>query len=209
MPKVKDAFPDEDLAGLSARISACRLCAAQFRATATAHEPRPVVWLRPDPAVLIAAQAPGIRVQEVGKPFWDRSGDRLREWMGIDRETFYDRDLISVLPTAFCFPGYDANGADLPPPPICWQTWHAQVLAKLGRPRLRLVIGQYAIRRHLGLRGSLTENIRNWRNHAPDTFVLPHPSWRNNSWLHRNPWFITELLPELRIAVARALNRAA
>lgn len=193
---------------LEAEIRRCDRCAGRFRATATAHAPRPVVWFRPAPPILVAGQAPGIRAHEAGLPFWDRSGDRLRDWMGIDRATFYDRALVSVLPTAFCFPGYDAAGADLPPPPVCWEAWHARCLAEIGPARLRLVVGGYAIRRHLGLGGPVGATIARWRDRAPATFVLPHPSWRNNAWLKRNPWFEADLLPELRAAVARAIAGA-
>ncbi|WP_172331360.1 uracil-DNA glycosylase family protein [Mangrovicoccus sp. HB161399] len=195
--------PDDSLAG---EIAACRLCAGRFAATATRHAPRPVPWFRPGTRILVAGQAPGLRVHKVGRPFFDRSGNRLRDWMGIGAETFYDRSLVSVLPTAFCFPGYSAKGSDLPPPPLCWQTWHARALAEIGEVPLRLIVGSYAIRRHLGLKGPLTEIVRGWRAHAPGTFVLPHPSWRNNAWLKANPWFGKELLPSLRAAVRDALD---
>jgi uracil-DNA glycosylase len=150
---------------------------------------------------MIAGQAPGMRVQQSGKPFDDRSGDRLRDWMGLDRDAFYDRELVSFVPTAFCFPGYNAKGSDLPPPPICWETWHADVLTHIGSPKLRIIIGQYAIKRHLGLKGPLTPIIADWRNHPIGTFVLPHPSWRNTGWLKKNPWFETEIMPVLRQTV--------
>jgi uracil-DNA glycosylase len=195
-----DDFP------LAREIRGCDRCAERFRATATAHAPRPVVWFRAGAPILVASQAPGLRVHEKGLPFWDRSGDRLRDWMGIDRETFYDRRRVAVLPTAFCFPGYDHRRADLPPPPLCWETWHRRALAEIGAPRLRLIVGGHAIRRHLGARGPATEIVRRWRERAPGTFVLPHPSWRNNSWLARNPWFEAEILPALRAAVAAALR---
>jgi uracil-DNA glycosylase len=123
----------------------------------------------------------------------------------MSEETFYDRDRVAVLPTAFCFPGYDAKGADLPPPPVCWETWHARALEAIGPVRLRVLVGGAAQKRHLGVRTGVTETVRNWRAHAPDTFVLPHPSWRNNAWLKKNPWFEAELLPDLRAAVQAAL----
>ncbi|MHA6347607.1 uracil-DNA glycosylase family protein [Roseivivax sp. CAU 1761] len=190
---------------LANRIRACRLCAERFAGTATQHRPRPVVWARPGARILVCGQAPGKRVHEAGKPFFDRSGDRLRDWMGIGAETFYDTSRVAVLPTAFCFPGYDARGADLPPPPICWETWHAEVLAALGPMPLTLLIGGHAIRRHLGDRRPVAAAVADWRRHAPATFVLPHPSWRNNAFLRRNPWFEAEVLPALRRAVAAAL----
>jgi uracil-DNA glycosylase len=182
-------------------IEACQICAERFAATVTGHRPRPIVWFRANTPILIAGQAPGMRVHEDGRPFWDRSGDRLRDWLGLDHDQFYDRDLVSILPTAFCFPGYDAKGSDLPPPPICWETWHAQSLEEIGRPKLRVIIGSYAISRHLGLKGRLGDIISDWREHAPDTFVLPHPSWRNSGWMRKHPWFEADILPALRARV--------
>lgn len=159
----------------------------------------------PDARILIAGQAPGARVHASGLPFDDPSGDRLRDWMGIDRAIFYDRSRIAIVPMAFCFPGYDARGADLPPPPVCARTWRAEVLAGLPQIGLTLLVGQYAQRWHLGAaRGaSLTETVRGWRAHAPAGVPLPHPSWRNSAWLKRNPWFAAELVPWLRAEVAR------
>ena len=191
---------------LAQDITACQLCAARFAATKTQHRPRPVAWFQARTPIVIAGQAPGMRVQQSGKPFDDRSGDRLRDWLGLDRTLFYDRTLVSFVPTAFCFPGYDVKGSDLPPPPICWETWHAQVLAHIGPTKLRLIIGQYAIKRHLGLKGALTPIIADWRNHPDGTFVLPHPSWRNTGWLKKNPWFSDEVLPALQANVRQILN---
>ena len=189
---------------LADRISACRLCAARFAATATRHAPRPVVWFRPGARILVVGQAPGMRVHESGRPFTDRSGDRLREWMGVDEAVFYDRDRIAIVPMAFCFPGYDAKGSDLPPPPLCARTWRDQVMELL-RPELTLLVGGHAMRWHLGAR-DVTRTVADWRRHAPAVFPLPHPSWRNTAWLARNPWFQAELLPELRAAVAARLR---
>lgn len=189
---------------LAARIRACRICADRFAATATAHRPRPVAWFRPTARLLIAGQAPGARVHASGLPFDDRSGDRLRDWMGIDRATFYDRERIAIVPMAFCFPGYDARGADLPPPPVCAATWRAAVMA-LMRPRLILLVGGHAMRWHLGAR-AVTPTVRAWRDHAPAVIPLPHPSWRNTGWLRANPWFEADLLPVLRDRVAAALS---
>ncbi len=148
-----------------------------------------------------------MRVHESGRPFDDRSGQRLRDWMGIDEAQFYDRDRISIVPMAFCFPGYDAKGADLPPPPICARTWRDEVMALL-QPRLTLLIGGHAMRWHLGAR-QVSETVRDWRKYAPSVFPLPHPSWRNTGWLRRNPWFETDLLPALRAAVAAELSQGA
>ncbi|RNF34523.1 uracil-DNA glycosylase family protein [Paracoccus methylarcula] len=186
-------------------IEFCTLCAKRFAATVTAHRPRPVVWFRSGAGLLIAGQAPGMRVHESGRPFADRSGERLRQWMDVDEATFYDRDRIAIVPMAFCFPGYDAKGSDLPPPPICARTWRARVMEHL-QPRLTLLVGGHAIRWHLGA-SNVTDTVRAWRDHAPLVFPLPHPSWRNTAWLGRNPWFEAELLPSLREAVAKELGR--
>ncbi|MDO5641256.1 MAG: uracil-DNA glycosylase family protein [Paracoccus sp. (in: a-proteobacteria)] len=190
---------------LAAEIARCRLCAARFRATASAHEPRPVVWFQPRARILVAGQAPGARVHESGIPFLDASGDRLRDWMGITPEVFYDREKLAILPMAFCFPGYDARGADLPPPPVCAATWRARVLSLLN-PRLTLLIGAYAQRWHLGARASVSQTVAGWRVHAPGVFPLPHPSWRNTAWLKRNGWFADELLPALRARIRQVLD---
>ncbi len=191
---------------LSARIRACTLCAERFAATATGHAPRPVVWFRPGARLLIAGQAPGARVHASGRPFTDPSGDRLRDWLGIDEATFYDLDRVAVVPMAFCFPGYDAKKADLPPPPICAATWHDLVMAELGEVALTVLVGGHAQRWHLGLRGPVTRVVAGWRDHAPRLFPLPHPSWRNSGWLKKNPWFKTELLPVLRARVQEVLE---
>lgn len=188
-------------------IGACRLCAPRFAATATAHAPRPVPWFRASARILIAGQAPGARVHASGRPFADASGERLRDWLGMDAETFYDRDRVAVVPMAFCFPGYDARGSDLPPPPLCAATWHARVMAALPKLRLRVLVGGASIRWHLGRR-ALTQTVRDWRDYAPDTFPLPHPSWRNTGWLKANPWFAAEVLPALRARVAQVMEDA-
>jgi len=190
------------------RIAACRLCAGQFAATATGHAPRPVLRVAPRARILVAGQAPGARVHASGLPFDDPSGDRLRDWMGIDRATFYDRSRIAVVPMAFCFPGYDAKGADLPPPKVCARTWRAELLAGLPQIALTLLVGQYAQAWHLGARRgrSLTETVRGWRDYGPAMLPLPHPSWRNTGWLKKNPWFVDEVVPWLRDRVAHLLG---
>ncbi|MCF3972953.1 uracil-DNA glycosylase family protein [Paracoccus salsus] len=193
------------MSGLADQIASCRICAARFAATATSHQPRPVVWFHASARILIVGQAPGMRVHESGRPFTDRSGDRLRDWMGVDETTFYDRERVAIVPMAFCFPGYDAGGADLAPPAVCAETWRDRVMAML-KPRLLLLVGGHAMRWHLGSR-DVTSTVRNWREHAPLTFPLPHPSWRNTAWLRRNPWFEAELVPALRGAVADELGR--
>lgn len=196
------------LSELMAEIAACRLCAAQFKATATAHEPRPVVYGSASARLLIASQAPGARVHESGVPFDDASGERLRDWLGIGPEIFYDQSRIAIVPMAFCFPGYDARGSDLPPPKICARTWRAPLLAEMPAIELVLLVGGYAQKWHLGPRAkrNLTETVRNWREYAPHHLPLPHPSWRNTAWLKKNPWFEEEVLPWLRKEVHRLVG---
>ncbi|MEM6376493.1 MAG: uracil-DNA glycosylase family protein, partial [Pseudomonadota bacterium] len=155
--------------------------------------------------ILIAGQAPGMRVHQSGVPFDDRSGDRLRAWLGISRDEFYNRDKVAMVPMAFCFPGYDSNGSDLPPPRICGETWHDEVMNSLPHLRLRLFVGGYAHRFHLSSRLSVADTVARWRDHAPAAFPLPHPSWRNTAWLRKNPWFGTELLPVLKTRVREVL----
>lgn len=191
---------------LADQIRACRLCADRFAATQTGHDPRPVAWFRPSARVLIAGQAPGMRVHKSGKPFDDPSGDRLRAWMGVEAADFYDKSRVAIVPMAFCFPGYDAKGADLPPPPICRKTWHDEVMQHLENVELTLLVGGYAHTHHLGTRASVTDTVKHWRDHAPRVFVLPHPSWRNTAWLKKNPWFGAELLPALHDRVKKVLN---
>lgn len=198
-----EAFPE-----LMAGLSGCRLCAARFAATATQHAPRPVAWLAPEARILICGQAPGIRVHQSGRPFDDASGARLRAWLGLDEDRFWDRAQVAFLPMAFCFPGYDGKGADLPPPKICADHWRRRVLDQLRRVRLTFLIGQHAQRWHLGpaaVRTGMTATVRGWRRHGPDVFPLPHPSWRNSGWLRRNPWFEAELLPEARARIREVL----
>jgi len=194
------------MAGLRNEIAGCTICAERFAATHTAHAPRPVVWFKPRARVLIAGQAPGMRVHKSGKPFDDPSGDRLRDWLGMSAEAFYDQTRVAVVPMAFCFPGYDANGSDLPPPKICGQTWHARVTEMLQGVRLSVIVGGYAHKYHMGTKAGVTETVRAWRDHAPALFPLPHPSWRNTAWLKKNPWFEAELMPVLRARVREVMN---
>lgn len=197
-----------DAETIAKEITSCCLCARRFAETATAHAPRPVAWFGPGARILIAGQAPGNLVHETGIPFNDPSGDRLREWLAIEPETFYDRTRVAILPMAFCFPGYDAKGSDLPPPPICAETWREKVLAALPRANLTLLIGGYAQKWHLGgmAKGGVTETVRRWRDMPEGVIPLPHPSWRNSGWLKRNPWFEDEVLPVLREKVETVLQ---
>ncbi|MCL4161290.1 UNVERIFIED_CONTAM: hypothetical protein GTU68_013433 [Idotea baltica] len=147
-----------------------------------------------------------MRVYQSGVPFDDPSGDRLRDWLGLSRCDFYDKSRVAVVPMAFCFPGYDAKGADLPPPPICGRTWHSSVLQGLDKIRLTVLVGGYAQKYHLGVKTTVTATVLNWRAHAPQVFPLPHPSWRNTAWIRKNPWFETALLPELRKQVQKVMH---
>ena len=187
-------------------LAACRLCAERFAVTATQHRPRPIVWFKPGARLLIASQAPGKRVHEAGKPFWDMSGTRLRDWLGLDEATFYDRNRVAIVPMGFCFPGYDAKGSDLPPPRVCAQTWREPVLDMLPDLALTVLIGGYAMKYHLPEFRNVTEAVAGWRDHPPGVFALPHPSWRNTGWLNKNPWFAEEVLPRLRAAVSEVMN---
>lgn len=199
---------DMHLADYQQKIAACTICADAFAKTETGHTPRPVVWFDKGARILIAGQAPGMKVHNSGQPFTDPSGDRLREWMGVDEATFYDRARVAIVPMAFCFPGYDAKGSDLPPPKICAQTWRAGLVQALGTVQLTLLIGGYAQRWHqkLPAKSGVTDTVKNWRNFGPHTIPLPHPSWRNTGWIKKNPWFEADLLPVLKSAVRKALT---
>ncbi|MBD3680222.1 MAG: uracil-DNA glycosylase family protein [Rhodobacteraceae bacterium] len=197
-----------EITRLQAEIAACRQCAGRFAGTATGHAPRSVVWFEASARILVAGQAPGMRVHQAGKPFFDPSGDRLRAWMGLNEDRFYDRSRVAIVPMAFCFPGYDAKGSDLPPPRICAETWHPRLLAALPPVELMLLVGGYAQKWHMGpaAKGGVTRTVAVWRDHAPRVFPLPHPSWRNTGWLKRNPWFEAELIPALRTRVKEVLD---
>ncbi len=201
------------LDALLAEIRACRVCRDRPDGPPLPHDPRPVLRASVSARICICGQAPGTRVHESGVPFTDPSGDRLRDWMGVDEATFYDASRIAIVPMGFCFPGLDAKGGDLPPRRECAPAWRARVFAGLPNLRLLLLVGQYAQSWHLGpARGkTLTETVRDWRRYADGhdgvpAIPLPHPSWRNNAWLKRNPWFAAELLPRLRRDVRRLLG---
>lgn len=189
------------LADLLDDVRACTICAAHLP-----HGVRPVLQVSPEARVLIAGQAPGRKVHESGVPFDDASGDRLRAWMGVSREVFYDPQQIAILPMGFCYPGTGRSG-DLPPRPECAPAWRDQLLALLPDMEVALVIGQYALAWHLpDEKRSLTETVRAWSSCTPGIIPLPHPSPRNNIWLKRNPWFEKERIPDLRRRVSDALN---
>jgi len=188
---------------LLAEIRACRICEAHLPLG-----PRPVLQASATSRLLIVSQAPGRKVHETGIPFNDVSGDRLREWLGIDKATFYDASRIAIVPMGFCFPG-TGKGGDLPPRPECAPTWHPRLLPLLKQVQLTLAIGMYAQKGMLGERRghTLTDTVERWREFLADGCLpLPHPSPRNQMWLRRNPWFEAELLPVLRQRVAAALG---
>lgn len=189
------------LAALLQATRKCRLCSG------TIPEPiRPILQAGSPARILIAGQAPGRKVQQSGIPFDDASGERLRNWMGIDSETFYDPEQVAILPMAFCYPGKGKSG-DLAPPKICAKTWRARLLDQLPCIRLTLALGQYAIDWHLDTpHRTLTDTVRCWRDFGPDIIPLPHPSPRNNIWLSKNRWFAEALLPALQEQVAEALH---
>lgn len=187
---------------LLARIRACRVCEAHLPLGA-----RPIVQAGDAARVVIIGQAPGRRVHETGVPWNDPSGNRLREWLGIPREVFYDPERIAIIPMGFCYPGSAASG-DRPPRPECAPLWHDALLARLPPDALRIVIGRYAQVRYVPeSKGTLTRTVEAWRDYLPDRFVLPHPSPRNRGWFKHHPWFEEEAIPVLRERVADALSR--
>ncbi len=187
---------------LIGEIRKCALCEPSLPLGAN-----PVIQVSPEAKILVAGQAPGVRVHNTGIPFNDPSGDRLRLWMDIDRETFYDAAKIAIVPMGFCYPGKGKSG-DLPPRPECAQIWHQRLLAALPHLELILAIGQYAHRYHLAeiSKSTLTETVRNWKSCGPGIIPLPHPSPRNNIWLKKNPWFEMEVIPYLKIRLASLLG---
>jgi uracil-DNA glycosylase len=200
-PACAVAFTELDQALAEAR--GCRLCASQLPLG-----PRPVVRVSAEARLLIISQAPGTKVHETGLPFNDRSGDRLRNWLGITRDEFYGNSRLGIMAMGFCYPGREARGGDKPPMKICASTWHPLIRPLLPRVELTLLVGQYAVARYLGKRrrDSLTATVRAWRDYAPEFLPLPHPSWRNTAWLKQNPWFEREIVPALQRHVRRLLE---
>ncbi|MBM3395771.1 MAG: uracil-DNA glycosylase family protein [Betaproteobacteria bacterium] len=189
-------------ASLLDEVRACTICAGYLP-----HDPRPVFQIHPSAKILIAGQAPGRKVHESGVPFNDVSGDRLRVWLGVTREEFYDPQLIALLPMGFCFSGTGRSG-DLPPRPECAATWRDRMLSTLHAVELTVVLGQYAQAYHFDEEASsVTERVKSWRTQWPGKIPLPHPSPRNILWVKRNPWFESDLLPALRQRVAQLLGR--
>jgi uracil-DNA glycosylase len=206
----------EDFERLASRVRACRLCRDAPQGAPLPHEPRPVLHLRPGVRLLIASQAPGARVHASGLPFDDASGDRLREWMGVRREQFYDTRVFGFLPMGLCFPGNDAKGGDLPPRRECAPAWRAALLAHVDVACV-LLIGRYAqdwhlVRAGLFVKGErLGDRMRRWREiyeaSRPRLLLAPHPSWRNTGWLRRESWFERDVVPVMRAEVAVALEQ--
>lgn len=191
----------EDLSRLLTQIRSCTECAADLPCG-----PRPIVAAGATATILIIGQAPGIRVHQSGVPWDDPSGNRLREWMGVTPEDFYDESKVALVPMGFCYPGTGTSG-DLPPRAECAQLWHEPLLSQLSNIRLTLVIGQYAQKYRLGSRrkSSLTKTVQAWKDFTPDNLPLPHPSPRNNRWLKKNAWFETDVLPYLQRRVKRLI----
>jgi uracil-DNA glycosylase len=192
----------EIVEALRAQIAGCRNCAAVLPCG-----PRPVVQFGAAARILIISQAPGRLVHETGVPWNDASGQRLREWTGLEPDVFYDPQCIALVPMGFCYPGR-GNGADLPPRPECAPLWHGRVLSCLTGRRLTLLIGQYAQASYLpqARRLSVTDRVRAFDTLAPGMACLPHPSWRSTGWMQRNPWFMAEIVPRLRQRVVDALS---
>ena len=185
----------DDLSRLLAEARACRLCEAHLPLG-----PRPVLRAAAGARVMIVGQAPGTRVHETGIPWNDASGERLRGWLDIDRDTFYDEGRIAIMPMGLCYPGVDPRGGDKPPRPECAPLWHPPLRAALTTVELTLLVGGYAQAWYLGKRRmkTMTDTVRAWRDLLPEFLPTPHPSWRTTHWLKRNPWFEMEIVPELR-----------
>ncbi|WP_230531823.1 uracil-DNA glycosylase family protein [Microvirga roseola] len=198
--------PTPDFQDIVRQLKACRICRdAPLYGEALPHEPHPVIQGSATARLCIVSQAPGTKSHAIGIPFPDRSGSRLRNWLGLDETTFYDASRIALVPMGACFPGQNARGGDLAPRRECSEIWHERIFAALPSLELVLLIGQYAQARYLGeeCRDGLTETVRQWRRilsdpRKPRILPLPHPSWRNNGWIRTNPWFEEELLPVLR-----------
>jgi uracil-DNA glycosylase len=189
------SMPPTRLDAVLAEIRACTVCAAELPLG-----PRPVVRGKRSARLLIISQAPGTKVHETGLSFNDRSGDRLRDWLGIDRETFYDERRIAIMGMGFCYPGRYAKGGDLPPRPECAPLWHEKMLAVLPKIELTLLVGSYAIDYYIGAKAKqrMSDTVAAWREYGPRYLPLPHPSWRTMMFERANPWFEKELLPDLR-----------
>lgn len=194
---------EETLEEVLERARACDICAEYLPLG-----PRPVVRAQTSARLLIIGQAPGTKVHETGIPWNDPSGDRLRGWLGIDTETFYDESKIAIVPSGFCYPGRLPKGGDAPPRPECAPQWHAAIIEQLKNIELTLLVGMYAQALYLPhlKKQSLTETVAGWRDHWPTVLPTPHPSWRTAHWEKKNPWFTNDLLPELRRRIAAMMT---
>jgi uracil-DNA glycosylase len=186
------------LTRLLCEVRACRNCEGKLPLG-----PRPVLQLVGTARLLIIGQAPGSKVHRSGLPWDDASGDRLREWLKLDRSAFYDAARVAILPIGFCYPGAGGNGGDQPPRPECAPLWHERLLRHLPDLQLALLVGQYAHRHYLKAerKGSLTETVKAFSEYGPRFFPLPHPSWRSPIWMRKHPWFEQVVIPEMRNAV--------
>lgn len=193
---------------LVADIRACRLCVDEPSGKPLPHAPRPVLRASRTARICLVGQAPGTRVHASGTPFTDPSGDRLRAWIGVTPDEFYDDAKLAIIPMGFCFPGLDAKGGDLPPRRECAPRWRSDLFELMPQIELTLLVGQYAQAWHLGAarKGSLTETVAAWREYLPRAIPLPHPSWRNNAWIRKNPWFEEDVLLYLRGEVRRLMG---
>lgn len=192
--------PEKTLEALSAKVRACTLCAAHLPLG-----PRPIFRVSTTARVLIMSQAPSTRVHATGVPWNDASGDRLRGWLAMGRDQFYDASRIAIVPMGLCYPGRLSNGGDAPPRSECAPAWQGKLLAMMPDLRLTLLVGQYSQAHVLG-RGTMTERVRRFRDWLPKYCPLPHPSWRTTVWEQKNPWFVTDVLPFLRETVTAALD---
>jgi uracil-DNA glycosylase len=202
----------DELVALVETVRACRICRDAPMGRPLPHVPRPVLVPSATSRILIVGQAPGTKVHLSGRPFTDRSGERLRDWMGVTEDEFYDPDRLAILPMGFCFPGQDAKGSDLPPRKECAPAWRTRLIALMPQVELVIAIGLYAQAWHLGERaGSLGATVADWQRifesgRSQRVMPLPHPSWRNTGWLKQNPWFEMDLLPVLRAEVRARLD---
>ena len=206
---------NQKLEQLRMRIEQCKICQINPIKNPLPHDPKPVIRVSETARICVAGQAPGTRVHKTGIPFNDPSGDRLRGWMGISREKFYDESKIAIIPMGFCFPGLDDNGSDLPPRRECQKTWHDILFQELTQLELIIPVGKYAHMYHMGVSRdtSISEIIQNWWSESKQNsgskkrfLPLPHPSWRNSGWLKKNPWFELDVLPKLRSEVTRIIK---
>lgn len=200
-PCSSSAISDEDLMGFLKTVRSCTACAGKLP-----FAPRPVINFSPKARLLIAGQAPGTRVHETGIPFNDASGERLRSWLNMDRDLFYDKDQIAIVPMGLCYPGVLPKGGDRPPPPECAALWRERILSFLPNIQMTLLVGSYSQNYTLG-KGKVYERTLNFENYLPDYFPLPHPSWRTGAWERATPEFQDRVIPALRCLVGKILGR--